>query len=662
MKNNPSNKLGLETSPYLLQHANNPVNWYSWCKEAFEKAQREDKPVLVSIGYATCHWCHVMERESFEDEAVASFMNAHFICIKVDKEERPDIDAIYMEAVQLIHNGQGGWPLNCFLLPDKRPFYGGTYYPPQQKYNRPSWIQVLRNIAQAFVTKRAELQKQAAELSDLIAGHSNPDRTSSRQVFEKDTEAVFQQLYTQFDATHGGFGQAPKFPCTEALRFCLNYYHLSEDPRAIEVVDKSLLNMCLGGIYDHVDGGFSRYTVDQAWVIPHFEKMLYDNALIIQLLSETYKIKPNALYKDRIQASIQWLEKEMYHSGEGFFSAIDADSEGVEGKFYTWTLDEVQKVLKSDTAFFERFYNLSEEGNWEGTNILHILPETFKKQAWSADEQQQLSVCLSQLQEVRSKRIPPQKDDKILMDWNALMVTAYCCAFEALGTSQYKDKAIEIHAFLMTALKDPATENSYFHSYKNGKAKIHAFLDDYVFLLQATLALYKITQKVDYLESAKTLADHISSEFKDHKDGLYFFTSAKQTDILVHKKMLYDSSTPSSNAVLADCFQALWMLTENEAYRSNSNAIIEAYQDAAADFPVATASFRLSKLHNETGWKLLKVQSEGSTDDWNELLSEFLPNTVLTRFSLPGAYKYMLCDDKQCYSPVSNLSDLKKLL
>ena len=454
MKKAHNNQLCDETSPYLLQHAHNPVDWYAWKEAAFAKARAEDKPILVSIGYSTCHWCHVMERESFEDEQVAAFMNAHFVNIKVDREERPDVDQIYMEACQVISGG-GGWPLNCFLTPDGRPFFAGTYYPPQPMYNRPSWLQILENLAVAFKTKRTVVEEQADKMTEIIRGSDEQlikrftkkeGAGSTLEDFGSGLREIgllnksflttsYKGLERQFDREAGGFGGAPKFPGSMNLAWLLEYNHYTQEADAVEHALLSLDKMIMGGIYDQIGGGFSRYATDKFWLVPHFEKMLYDNALIVSVLADAYKITKHPLYQETIEETLGFVLREMTDPEGGFYSAYDADSEGVEGKYYVWTKEEVEAVLGPNAALFCSFYDVTSEGNWEEHSILHreACFEAFaENKGLNLDVlKQTMSDCRRKLYETRSGRIKPGLDDKILLSWNALMVSAFAKSHEA---------------------------------------------------------------------------------------------------------------------------------------------------------------------------------------------------------------------------------------
>jgi uncharacterized protein len=502
-----TNKLINETSPYLLQHAHNPVKWYPWGSEALQKAKEEDKVILVSIGYSACHWCHVMERESFEDEQIAALMNEHFINIKVDREERPDIDHVYMDAVQAM-SGSGGWPLNVFLTPDAKPFYGGTYFPPVNAFNRPSWTEILQSIHKAWTEKRNEIISQAENLTDYLnksADFINADLIPVPQ--EKDElencKMIFSNIMNSADKEWGGFGKAPKFPQTFTIQYLLHYYYYTNDRNSLEQALLSIDKMVQGGIYDHIAGGLARYSTDREWLAPHFEKMLYDNALFISVLCDAYQLTKSEKYKDAIEKTISFILEELTHKDGGFYAALDADSEGEEGKYYVWQKREVDEILGKDAAIFCQLFDITEMGNWEEKNIPRLLQtlEEFATQKNINEEQlkETVKACLSKLKIKRAERIRPGLDDKIILSWNALMLKALAKAAVVLQNEMYKNAAVTNFNFL---LKHFTEGNQLFHTWKNGYAKHPAFLDDYAFLAEACLYMYDLTFDSNYFKKA----------------------------------------------------------------------------------------------------------------------------------------------------------------
>ena len=455
-----SNQLIHETSPYLLQHAHNPVNWYPWGNDALQKAKEENKPILVSIGYAACHWCHVMERESFEDEATAAIMNEHFINIKIDREERPDLDHIYMDAVQAM-TGSGGWPLNVFLTPEAKPFYGGTYFPPKRAFNRPSWQETLFGVVNAFKEKRNEIDAQAENLTDhLLQSNSFGLQKMEEQdvLVAGKTKEAFENIMKSADRVWGGFGNAPKFPQTFSIQYLLRHYHIYKNEEALSQALLTLERMLDGGIYDQAGGGFARYSTDAEWFVPHFEKMLYDNALLISVLCEAYQLTRYDRYRDIIEETMEFIKREMTDPGGGFYSALDADSEGVEGKFYVWSFEEIEKILGKDASIFAAYFDITKEGNWEGTNILRSKEPLALFASENKINPLKLKKLIREGKEKilahREKRVRPLLDDKIILGWNALMNTACSKAFSATGNEEYRQLAIGNMQFLLSVFAE----------------------------------------------------------------------------------------------------------------------------------------------------------------------------------------------------------------
>lgn len=538
-----TNRLINESSPYLQQHANNPVDWYPWGDEALQKASRENKPILVSIGYAACHWCHVMEKESFEDQSTAALMNDNFVNIKIDREERPDLDHIYMDAVQAI-SGSGGWPLNVFLTPEKKPFYGGTYFPPQPYYNRPSWKDVLTGVSEAFRERRHEIDAQADNLTNHLEASNNfgiqPQGIITDKILSaEELDEMFSIALKTADPVYGGFGRAPKFPQTFTIRFLLHHHLYTKNEKALEQARLSLNKMIDGGINDQLGGGFARYSTDEKWLVPHFEKMLYDNALLVSVISEAYQLTEDPKYLEAITSTLDFVERELLSPKGGFYSALDADSEGVEGKFYVWSKDEIDSLLGEDANVFNRFYNVSSNGNWEHKNILHV---TVQAEEFAAANHMELSVLTEILKGsreklllARSERIRPLTDDKILLGWNAMMNTAYSKAFAATGNEKYRLLAVRNMSFLLEKFSSEGT-SEYFHTYKNNTARYPAFLDDYSQFIHALIHLQEITGDTAYLEKVKTLVKWCIDHFSEPETGYFYFTNDRQEDVIVRKK------------------------------------------------------------------------------------------------------------------------------
>jgi uncharacterized protein YyaL (SSP411 family) len=657
------NHLQHETSPYLLQHARNPVDWYAWKPEAFERAKREQKPIMVSIGYSTCHWCHVMERESFENEDIATFMNENFINIKVDREERPDVDGIYMEACQILTGG-GGWPLNCFLTPEGKPFYAGTYFPPRPAHNRPSWLQLLQHLAGIWESKRDVALEQAEKLLNhirrndaLFISKTNPEALNSLSPEipkPLNPESIFYQMRERFDRVEGGFGGAPKFPSTMAIQFLLNYHYFTGNTESLEHALFSLEKMIHGGIYDQVGGGFARYATDREWLVPHFEKMLYDNALLVSVLSEAYKLPstvhrpPSTVIQETIEETLEFVLREMTHPEGGFYSALDADSEGVEGQFYVWDKSEIEKVLGAESGLFCAFYGVTEEGNWEGKNILWR-PAGFEAFAEAnnlpvAELKQRLKVCREKLYAVRSGRVWPGLDDKVLLDWNALMTSAFVAAYTALGHEQYRAAAIRNIDFLLarfssqSPMRNDAMTNdemtndemtSLRHSWKSGPARYDAFLDDYAFLIAALTDVYQITFEERYLQLAGLYTEHVMRHFYDTESGMFFFTGAQQVDVILRKRDLYDNATPSGNSTMAHNLQRLGILLDRREWRETATGMLHAMRDTLERYPLSFERWATAAL-NEV-WPLHEIAVVGgnATEKAMAIQRLFLPNKVV---------------------------------
>ena len=572
--NKKANRLINASSPYLLQHAYNPVDWFPWGNEALQKARKEDKPIIVSIGYSACHWCHVMERESFENEDIAALMNDYFICIKVDREERPDVDAIYMDAVQLM-GMNGGWPLNAFLTPDAKPFYAGTYFPPK------NWSQLMIHIAKIFRENREEIEQSAGQFQDSIA----QSELKKYGLLEEDKEfqledlnTMFDKLIPYFDTVRGGMQKAPKFPMPCLYAFIMQYSQTSQSEerkvKALEQVILTLEEMAKGGIYDQIGGGFARYSVDGDWFAPHFEKMLYDNAQLITLYTDAYNLTKNEEFKTIVYECIAFIKREMTDTEGGFYSALDADSEGVEGKFYIWEYEEVSKILdnKADLKLFIDYYNLSKEGNWEhGQNILHRKKsdsEIAKQHKLSIEElQSKISFFKKIFLEERSKKIRPGLDDKILTSWNGLMLKALCDAYRVFDEADFLELALKNAFFIKNKVSEKSPQGiKLYHNYKNGKASIDAYLEDYATLIEAYLSLYQTNFDFEWLKEAKTLMKYAMENFYDETEGMFFFTDKHSEKLIARKKEIFDNVIPSSNSIMVKNLFFLGKILDRQDY------------------------------------------------------------------------------------------------
>jgi uncharacterized protein YyaL (SSP411 family) len=619
-----TNDLSKETSPYLLQHAQNPVQWKPWSDTLFETATAADKPILLSIGYAACHWCHVMERESFEDETVADYMNMHFINIKVDREERPDIDHIYMDALQAM-TGSGGWPLNIFLLPNGQPFYGGTYFPPNAMQNRASWMDVLKGVKAAFDRNREKLIEQATHLTEhLLQSNIKAQQSQEVEVVATNDEfqLIAQRILQNADTQWGGFGAAPKFPQTFSIQVLFRHYFQNKDQASIVHAIRSVDKMIQGGIYDHVGGGFSRYSVDAMWQAPHFEKMLYDNALILGTLAEAYQLTKKPIYLDVIHATFTFLQRELFNGAGGYYAALDADSEGVEGKFYTWSYDELKAVV--DPTIFDDFvayYQVTPNGNWEHTNILWTQNELEKE--WEPAWQN----TLKKLFDTRAVRIRPALDHKVILGWNAMLIVGYCKMYAATGNAVYKDAAVECIAWVEANLYHEK-EQHFYHSIANGIPKATAFLDDYANLIQAYIQLQEITGDSSYLFKAKKWMDYLLLHFMD-EDGLYFYyTAAYQKDVIIRKKESYDGAQPSGNALVCSSLSYLGQVFDLTQWRQQAEKMIHSIRPSLLQYPGSFGFWAQSLYQMSTG--MIELVGVGPTvhESLAALNAPFLPHTI----------------------------------
>lgn len=666
-----TNRLAKESSPYLLQHAHNPVDWYPWGPEALERARAEDKPILVSIGYAACHWCHVMERESFEDPETAALMNRYFVNIKIDREERPDLDHIYMDAVQAM-TGSGGWPLNVFLTPEALPFYGGTYFPPQQAFNRASWKDVLTGVAQAFRERRTEMEAQAKNLTEHLEksnrfGMTPTGRGVEAGSFSKDLPYVmFSALLKTADTEKGGFGRAPKFPQTFSIRYLLHYYYHSKDEAALQQASLSLDRMIYGGINDQLGGGFARYATDNDWLIPHFEKMLYDNALLVIALSEAYQLTGRPHYKRAIEATLHFAEREWLSAEGGYYASYDADSEGEEGKYYVWQKEEVDRLLGNDSDLFCRYFDITGEGNWEEKNILQVkqAPEAFAAaEGLSADAfWEKIERGRQVLLEVREKRVKPLLDDKLLLGWNALQVQALCKAFAALGQEEYRQRAVRTMDFIYACF---LKNGQWFHTFKNGEARYPAFLDDLAGLIDALLRLQEITGEAGYLQKAREITEQVIAEFSEADTPYFFYTGTNQTDVIVRKKEVYDGATPSGNAVMAHNLYTLGMLFDRREWTERSAAMVKGLQGAIEKYPGSFGLWAVLLQGLAQGIPEIALTGQKINQSLRDFLRNFIPLIVFQSSTLADTSypllagkpvlpepQFFLCKHYACQLPV----------
>ncbi|WP_229311436.1 thioredoxin domain-containing protein [Larkinella rosea] len=684
------NRLAQETSPYLLQHAHNPVDWFPWGSEALQKAQQENKPVLVSIGYSACHWCHVMERESFENEQVANIMNAHFVCIKVDREERPDVDAIYMDAVQSM-GVQGGWPLNVFLMPDAKPFYGLTYLQPRQ------WINLLTSVQSAFAEHPDQLADSAEGFADQLnlSIREQYNLSDTTPVFSSELlETMFRKLAASFDTVKGGPRRAPKFPMPSIYGFLLRYYQVTQSEDALKHISRTLNFMALGGIYDQIGGGFSRYSVDDQWFAPHFEKMLYDNAQLVSLYSEAYSLTKNPLYRHIVFQTVAFLKRELTSPEGGFYSALDADSEGVEGKFYTWPTDELQAVLGADFGWFSELYHIAPDGNWEehegvGRNILHrvVSNEDFarKQDIPVAELETQLTSVHQKLLTVRDRRIRPGLDDKILCSWNGLMLKGLVTAYRVFGDDSFLKLAEQNAGFIQLKMTHPET-GQLWHSYKSGGKNtegaptITGYLEDYAAVIDGYLALYQATFRENYLLEADRLARYTLDHFWDEADHLFFFTDQSAEPLIARKKEVFDNVIPASNSLMAHNLYTLSLLLEKPvdgapAYGLLVEAMLGRVQpllEQNADYLTHWAALYALRVKPTVEIAIVGPEAEAFRRDIDQ---RFFPNKVLAgtettsnlpllenRTTINGETAIYVCYNRTCQLPVTTVEEALKSL
>jgi uncharacterized protein YyaL (SSP411 family) len=665
-----SNRLKNQSSPYLLQHAENPVDWYPWSDEALEKAKVENKLILVSIGYSACHWCHVMEHESFEDPEVAEIMNRHFVCIKVDREVRPDIDQIYMSAVQLM-TGSGGWPLNCFCLPDQRPIYGGTYF------RKNDWKSLLENLANFWREKPDEAVAYAVRLTEGVNQTEQLMPVNGDIVFNKsDLEAIFNNWKRTFDLVDGGYNRAPKFPLPNNWQFMLRYAHLMQDDAAHVAVRITLQKMAFGGIYDQIGGGFARYSVDGKWHVPHFEKMLYDNAQLVSLYSEAYQYTPDPIYKNIVYQSLDFVERELTSVENGFYSALDADSEGVEGKFYTFTKDEIKAILKEDEDLFCIYYQITDLGNWEeeNTNILMRGMEDSElatQLGLSLDElSDKISKANKKLLAARSERTRPGLDNKILASWNGMMLKAYTDAYRVFGQPEFLAKAKRSADFIQSKLIDGNEIRRVYSSTNSSDEWAGAFLDDYAFVIDGLIGLYEVSFDESILFKAKLLTDYSISEFYDTKSGMFFYTPNSAEQLIARKQEIMDNVIPSSNSVMANNLYKLGHFFEEQNYLDISLSMLRNVHPHIKSYGSAYSNWAILLLNNVFGLYEIAITGINSEEKRMEMEKYYIPNKILlggTSGTLPllkhkfdAETKIYVCRNKTCLIPVKEALDAFK--
>jgi len=670
-----ANRLINETSPYLLQHAHNPVDWFAWTDEAFEKARREDKPVLISIGYSACHWCHVMEHESFEDEATAAIMNANFVNIKIDLEERPDVDQIYMTFVQMT-SGHGGYPLNVFLTPDRKPFFGGTYFPPDNRFNMPSFQRILTSVAEAYRERKDEVLHSANEILGEIKTLS-AQQSAGENLSVEQTEFAFKGFVKTFDRANGGFGGAPKFPSPMSLEFLLRCFHRTGDENALSMVETTCRKMANGGICDQLGGGFHRYTVDAVWLTPHFEKMLYDNAQLARIYLHVFQITKDEFYKRVAIETLEYVKREMTDASGGFYAAQDADSEGVEGKFFVWTPEEVAQILdERETQIFNFYYDVSEHGNFEEKNILNVKnspAETAEVLKISEDELKKiLETGKKKLFAEREKRVKPFRDEKVLTAWNGLMLAAFAEAGAILDDKDYLEIAARNADFILENLQK---DGYLLRTFKDGQAKLNAYLEDYANFADGLIELFQASGDAKYLKEAKRLADLMITEFWDEEAGAFFFTANNHEELLIRNKDFYDNATPSGNSAAADVFLKLFHLVGDDRYERFAVTVLRLVAPQIRRYPQAfgRALSALDFYLNPT--KEIVILGARGNELEREVWREYLPNKVVVsaenaenadfipllreRKMIDGKPTAYVCENFTCQKPVATAADLR---
>ncbi len=670
--NKKPNRLINEKSPYLLQHAYNPVDWYPWCQEAFEKAKKEDKPIFLSIGYSSCHWCHVMEKESFEDEEVAEIINKYFVPIKVDREERPDIDTVYMN-VCILFNGSGGWPLTIIMTPDKKPFFAGTYYPKHSRPGRIGLIDLLLSVAKKWQEDKEDLIQRSEKVIKYLL---EENQTSSSDIKIDSINAGFFDLKGRFDSSYGGFSNKPKFPTPHNLMFLLRYYYYNKENQALSMVEKTLLNMRLGGIYDHIGFGFHRYSTDRYWLLPHFEKMLYDQAMLLMAYTEAYQITKKDIYKQTAQEIIQYVVRDMTSPEGMFYSGEDADSEGEEGKFYTWTIQEIKDILEEDAYIAIDLFNIKEEGNFleeatghlTGRNIIYLskLPDISPEK---------LESIRQRLFEYRKKRVHPLKDDKMLTDWNGLMIAALSKAGKAFSTQDYINHAKKAADFIINTM---IIDGKLYHLYKDGEVKIEGMLDDYAFFIWGLIELYQATGDLNYLKTALDLTNKSIQLLYDKQNGGFFLS--KSQDLIVTPKESFDGAIPSGNSVMAYNLYRLYLITSNQDFYQKSYETLTTFAEDIKRLPSYHTMFLITLMMHFFPTSEVVISGKEWVEALNQLNTEFLPNTVIVvktpenkedlskispytqNIEIPEDFDIYICKNFTCNLPVKDLEYVKNLI
>lgn len=679
LSNKIPNGLINEKSPYLLQHAYNPVEWYPWCNEAFDKAKYEDKPIFLSIGYSTCHWCHVMEKESFEDEEVAEILNKYFISIKVDKEERPDIDSIYMSICQAL-TGSGGWPMTIIMTPDKKPFYTGTYFPKKSKYGRPGLMDVLYSAEEAWRTRREELVNSSISIVNAI---TKSETSRSKGKLSKDIiKQAYKELKNNFDPVFGGIGDAPKFPIPHNLMYLLRYYYSFGDKKALEVVEETLESMYKGGIFDHIGFGFSRYSVDRKWLVPHFEKMLYDNALLALAYTEAYQATKKEFYKEVAEKIFTYILRDMTSNEGGFYCAEDADSEGVEGKFYVWDIEEVIKILgEADGKLFCEYYDITSKGNFEKKNIPNLIARDLTEIEGNKILKDKLNTLRGKLFEYREKRVHPHKDDKILTSWNGLMIAALAYAGRTLNNKNYIEASENAVKLIFKELI--REDGRLLARYRDKEAAYLGYLDDYAFLIWGLIELYESTFNIEYLKKALILNKDMIKLFNDENNGGFFLNGKDGEEMIIRSKEIYDGALPSGNSVTAFNLIRLARISGENKLEDEAQKLFINFAGTISNYPSSYSlaliafmfNFEVTKEIVIAGNKNDSVTKEFMNiinnkyspfstvilNDNDENIKEILPHLV-GKEMLEDKVTAYICQNFTCGVPITDIDELVNAL
>ena len=656
-----TNALINSTSPYLLQHAHNPVNWQEWSKEALDQAKKEDKPIIVSIGYSSCHWCHVMEKESFEDTAVANVMNRYFVNIKVDREERPDVDQVYMDAIQSM-GLQGGWPLNVFLTPDQKPFYGGTYFPKQ------GWVNLLASVSEAFEKNRAKIDESADAFTKELQAKESEKYTlegTNYKLTREEVTSTFDSLAKKFDPIDGGIKKSPKFPMPSVWQFLATHAQQTGNKNALNHLEFTLVKIADGGIYDHIGGGFARYSTDEEWHVPHFEKMLYDNGQLLSLYANGFKLTGNPKFKSTILETVEWLKREMLDESGGFYSALDADSEGEEGKFYVWSSDEITKLTGSDDVIIKEYYDIQPDGNWEDKNVLRVVKneaELIKKYNLSSEAfNQSIRTFKQAALAERDKRIRPGLDNKIIAGWNGLTLSGLVESYQALQDSAILELANENAQFLKSLVKDGKL-------FRFPDKDLEGFMEDYAAVIQGFIKYYETTLDRSFLELAQTLTARVENSFYDESENLYYFSSNENAALIARRKELFDNVIPSSNSIMAWNLVHLGTHLYNDEMIQKGQSILAQVKELIVREPEYMSNWGILSMELSTSFAEVIIVGPKANEFANELNKKYIPNKIISattsesdlppfelKNAINGETTIYVCYNKSCKRPVTSV-------